>query len=111
MNIRKVGERGYFNPHPLINALKGGRHLNALVHFRCVIHGFFVCLVTIFIVCLVPGFIVCLVSSFRYNGLAMLALAGPSGPCAGKHAFCRECVKEVRRLECPVCRDVSELTP
>ena len=33
--------------------------------------------------CLVPGFIVCLVSSFRYNGLAMLALAGPSGPRAG----------------------------
>ena len=26
-------------------------------------------------VCLVPGFIVCLVSSFRYNGLATLALA------------------------------------
>ena len=25
--------------------------------------------------CLVPGFIVCLVSSFRYNGLATLALA------------------------------------
>ena len=31
-------------------------------------------------VCLVFGFIVCLVSSFRYNGLAALALAGPSGP-------------------------------
>ena len=30
--------------------------------------------------CLVPGFIVCLVSSCRYNGLATLALAGPSGP-------------------------------
>ena len=32
---------------------------------------------------LVPGFIVCLVSSCRYNGLATLALAGPSGPRAG----------------------------
>ena len=27
--------------------------------------------------------LVCLVSSFRYNGLATLALAGPSGPRAG----------------------------
>ena len=51
-------------PHPLIDALKGGRHLNALVHFRCVIHGFFVCLFANFIVCLVPGFIVCLVPGF-----------------------------------------------
>ena len=33
--------------------------------------------------CLVPGSIVCLVSSFRYNGLATLALAGPWGPRAG----------------------------
>ena len=52
-----------------------GGHLNALVHFRCVIHGFFVCLVANFIVCLVRGLVVCLVSSFRYNGLATLALA------------------------------------
>ena len=29
------------------------------------------------------GHFVCLVSSFRYNGLATLALAGPSGPRAG----------------------------
>ena len=29
------------------------------------------------------GHLVCLVSSFRYNGLATLALAGPSGPRAG----------------------------
>ena len=27
--------------------------------------------------------LVCLVSSFRYNGLATLALAGPAGPRAG----------------------------
>ena len=33
--------------------------------------------------CLVAGFIVCLVSSSRYNGLATLALLGPSGPRAG----------------------------
>ena len=71
------------DPQPLINALKGRRHLNAVVHFRCVTHGFFVCLVANFILCLVPDFIVCLVSSFRYNGLATLALAGPSGPRVG----------------------------
>ena len=29
------------------------------------------------------GFIACLVSGFSYNGLATLALAGPSGPRAG----------------------------
>ena len=33
--------------------------------------------------CLVSEFIACLVSSFRYNGLATLALVGPSGPRAG----------------------------
>ena len=52
------------DPQSLVNALKGGRHLNALVHFRCVIHGFFVCLVANFIVCLVANFSVCLVANF-----------------------------------------------
>ena len=33
------------------------------------------CLLCGIFVCLVPGFIVCLVSSFRYNGLATVALA------------------------------------
>ena len=49
--------------------------------------AFVVHLVPNFIVCLVvgtclssPGRFVCLVGSFRYNGLATLALAGPSGP-------------------------------
>ena len=56
----------------------------------CLMCGIFVCLVAVFclssrwiFVCLVRGFIVCLVSSFRYNGLATLALAGPSGPRVG----------------------------
>ena len=55
-----------------------------------------VCLMCGIFVCLVPGFIVCLGSSFRYNGLATLALAafgrvqalrarcGPFGPACGQ---------------------------
>eukprot|EP00401_Gymnodinium_catenatum_P002559 CAMPEP_0117515090 /NCGR_PEP_ID=MMETSP0784-20121206/30401_1 /TAXON_ID=39447 /ORGANISM="" /LENGTH=916 /DNA_ID=CAMNT_0005310897 /DNA_START=36 /DNA_END=2783 /DNA_ORIENTATION=+ len=30
-------------------------------------------------------------------------------PCAGQHAFCRECLRTTCRLECPVCRDASEV--
>ena len=44
-------------------------------------------------VCQVPCFIVCLVSSFRYNGLATLALAGPSGPRAGPSGPLPQCTK------------------
>ena len=51
----------------------------ALELFQCIV----AVLCVAFFVCLVPNFIVCLVSSFRYNGLATLALAGPSGPRAG----------------------------
>eukprot|EP00927_Polykrikos_kofoidii_P085884 TRINITY_DN9455_c0_g1_i3.p1 TRINITY_DN9455_c0_g1~~TRINITY_DN9455_c0_g1_i3.p1 ORF type:complete len:1382 (-),score=268.97 TRINITY_DN9455_c0_g1_i3:118-4263(-) len=29
-------------------------------------------------------------------------------PCAGRHIFCRQCLCTARRLECPVCRDVSD---
>ena len=66
------------NAYPLSNALEGGIPL-ALKLFQCII----AVLCVAFFLCLVPNFIVCLVSSFRYNGLATLALAGPSGPRAG----------------------------
>ena len=86
----------------LINALQGGIP-SALKLFQCMccclMCSFFVCLFPNYIVCLVIGTrlssrgqFVCLVNSFRYSGLAMLALAafgrvralcahcGPSGP-------------------------------
>ena len=47
-----------------------------------------VCLICDIFVCLVPGFIVCLVSSFRYNGLATLALAA-FGRVRALRALCR----------------------
>ena len=61
--------------------------------------GIFACLVHGFIVCLVVEVLVSLVSSFRYNGLATLALAafgrvqalcarcGPFGPAGRAPAF------------------------
>ena len=81
------------HPYPSINALEGGIP-PALKLFQCIIAvlcvAFFVCLVPNFCLsssefhCMSShGHFVCLVSSFRYNGLATLALAGPSGPRAG----------------------------
>ena len=63
---------------PLLVHWRGGIP-PALKLFQCII----AVLCIAFFVCLVPNFIACLVSSFRYNGLATLALAGPSGPRAG----------------------------
>ena len=64
--------------------------LSYVRHFRLSSRWILVCLVDGFLsvlsmdFCLSShGHFVCLVSSFRYNGLATLALAGPSGPRAG----------------------------
>ena len=57
--------------------------LSYVRHFRLSSHRIY-CLSSHQIYCLSSReHLVCLVSSFRYNGLATLALVGPSGPHAG----------------------------
>ena len=52
-------------------------------HFRCVVYSLF-CPSSHQFYCPSSGWhLACLVGSFRYNGLATLALAGPSSPRAG----------------------------
>ena len=82
-------------PYPLfINALEGGDTPCTeafAVHYRCLTCSIcclsrpqFYCLSSPRFYCLSSrGHFVCLVDSFRYNGLATLALACPSGPRAG----------------------------
>ena len=73
-------------PLLLIIALEGGDTLCTRrfpVQCRCVMRSIF-CLSSRQFYCLSSrGHFIRLVDSFRYNGLATLALAGPSGPRAG----------------------------
>ena len=72
---KSSGKRQSHIPTPLLMHWRGGIP-PALKLFQCII----AVLCIAFFVCIVPNFIACLVSSFRYNGLATLALTGPSGP-------------------------------
>ena len=84
--------RGDFSSRGFPNQKGVQREPKCVMYSPCclVSHGFSVCLVIGFLSVYSSDFclsdhriFVCLVSSFRCNGLATLALAGPSGPRAG----------------------------